>query len=121
MTFAPAQSCSAHIESLAFYVPDNPISIDSLEISNEMRSKLPGIAQEITFISDKDSTEMSIVAARNALERSGLSGSDIGLVISAPTLTTSYGLEIPAVAIRAALDLKKQNVSTWPRVVSDFY
>ena len=106
MTYPAARSCPARIESLAFYLPGDPVSVDSLEISDDMRSKLPGTGQEFTYIADEDSTEMSVAAARNALERADLSASDIGLVISAPTLTTSYGLEIPAIALRAALGLE---------------
>ena len=74
-------------------------------LPDEMRDKLPGIGQEFTFQTDADSTEMSIAAAGMALEYAGLSADDIGLIISAPTLMTSYGFEIPAIAVRAALGL----------------
>jgi 3-oxoacyl-[acyl-carrier-protein] synthase III len=102
-----AKHCSARLRSLEFYLPGEPIDLDGLSISDEMREKLPGIGQEFTFRSTADSTAMSITAARLALEKSGLTPDDIGLVISAPTLTTSYGFEIPAIAVRAALSLDR--------------
>jgi 3-oxoacyl-[acyl-carrier-protein] synthase III len=100
-----AKLCSARLRSLEFYLPGDPIELAGLPIADEMRQKLPGIGQEFTFGSTTNSTEMSIAAAGAALEKSGLGPGDIGLVISAPTLTTSYGLEIPAIAVRAALSL----------------
>jgi 3-oxoacyl-[acyl-carrier-protein] synthase III len=100
-----AKNCSARLRSLEFHLPGNPIDLAGLTMPDEMRGKLRGIGQEFTFRSNVDSTAMSILAARAALEKSGLTPDDIGLVISAPTLTTSYGFEIPAIAVRAGLSL----------------
>ena len=46
-----------------------------------------------------------IKASEKALTQSGLSPENIDLVISAPSLITSYGLEIPSVAIQKSLGL----------------
>ncbi len=87
-------------------MPGQPIALADIDMTDEMRGKLPGIGQEFTFGSDENSTAMSILAARKALAAAGADGKDIGLIISAPTLSTSYGFEIPAIAIRAALGLE---------------
>ncbi len=101
-----ATKCDARIRSLEFYLPGDPVSLAEIDMSDDMRAKLPGIGQEFTFMSDDNSTEMSILAARQALDKAGIDAKDIGLIISAPTLSTSYGFEIPAIAIRAALGLQ---------------
>ena len=106
MSLPPARSCFARIESLEFFLPGEPIPVAKFEVDEDMRSKLPSIGQEFTYVSEKNSTEMSVSAARKAIEHADISPSDIGLVVSAPTLTTSYGLEIPAIALRAELGLE---------------
>ena len=105
MTDPSAKLCSARLRSLEFHLPGDPIELANMPMADEMRDKLPVIGQMFTYGSKEDSTAMSITAAGAALAESGLTPDDIGLVISAPTLTTSYGLEIPAVAIRSALSL----------------
>ncbi|MFM9975211.1 MAG: hypothetical protein ACKVON_11665, partial [Beijerinckiaceae bacterium] len=63
--------------------------------------------QDITHISNEDSTTLMVHAGREALKSSGVAASDISLVISAPSLVTAYGLEIPAVALKAELGLAR--------------
>lgn len=105
VTGPPAAMCDIRFRSLEFHLPGDPHALDGLEISDEMRGKLPGLGQEFSYFSEENSTEMAIVAARSAVEESGIDMAEIGLVISAPTLITSYGLEIPAIAVRNALGL----------------
>ena len=94
-------------DGMGFYFPGEPVAIKSLPLTPEEIKRLPRLGQEITYRSlEEDSTELMVRAARQAIERSGISGSNIRLVISAPSLISSYGLEIPSVAVRAALGLK---------------
>lgn len=105
MSGSPARPCDARFLSLEFHLPGEPIPIDTLDIDDQMRTKLLGTGQEFTYVSDEDSTAMSVRAARSAIAAASISAKDIGLVISAPTLITSYGLEIPSIALRAELEL----------------
>lgn len=107
MAAPSSDTCRTRLVSRALYLPGEPVVLSDIGMSGEMREKLKGTGQEFTFRSDEDSTAMSLAAARAALERSGLEARDIGLVITAPTLTTSYGLEIPAIAIRTGLGLMR--------------
>ncbi len=101
-----ATKCDVRLRSLEFQLPGEPIPLADIDMTDDMREKLSGIGQKFTFRSDENSTEMSIVAARKALQSAGMEARDIGLIISAPTLSTSYGFEIPAIAIRVALGLE---------------
>lgn len=94
------------LRSLEFHLPGPPVPVADLARTEDLRARLQGIGQEFTFRSQLDSTELSIEAARTALEKADVPSDRIGLVVSAPTLTTSYGFEIPAIAIRAALGLE---------------
>ncbi|MEE2997910.1 MAG: hypothetical protein VX700_12285 [Pseudomonadota bacterium] len=106
MSGPPARACNGRLISLEFHLPGEPIPVGGLYMDDEMREKLQGTGQEFTFGSDEDSTAMSVRAACAALDAAGIPAEDIGLVISAPTLITSYGLEIPAIALRAELGLE---------------
>lgn len=97
----------ARIASFGFHFPGKPIDLASLPLEKSERDRLPKLGQKLTYASQIDSTELMVAAARDALARSGVAAEDIATVISAPSLITSYGLEIPAVAIRAALGLKR--------------
>ena len=93
----------ARIASFGFHFPGEPIDIASLPLEKAERDRLPKLGQKVTYASDIDSTELMVAAARDALARSGTAAAQIGTIISAPSLVTAYGLEIPAVAVRAAL------------------
>ncbi len=97
----------ARIAGFGFHFPGQPIDIASLPLEKAERDRLSKLGQKVTYASDIDSTELMVAAARDALARSGATAAQIGTVISAPSLVTAYGLEIPAVAIRAALGLKQ--------------
>lgn len=97
----------ARIGGFGFCFPGEPIDIASLPLDAGERDRQPKLGQEITYASDVDSTALMVSAAADALARSGVSADRIGTVISAPSLVTSYGLEIPAVAVCAALGLKR--------------
>jgi len=104
MTVPPTNN-PARIAALGFHFPGSPLRIDGLPLSPEETGRLPRLGQVITHIADEDSTALMVHAARDVLARHGGTASDIRMVISAPSLVTSYGLEIPAVAVRAELGL----------------
>jgi 3-oxoacyl-[acyl-carrier-protein] synthase III len=93
------------ISNFGVHLPGQPIRLDSLALDPEERERLPKLGQELTFISTENSTELMIHAGRDALSRSKRRPEDIRMVISAPSLITAYGLEIPAIAVRGALGL----------------
>jgi 3-oxoacyl-[acyl-carrier-protein] synthase III len=93
------------IRGFGFFFPGNPITISTLPLTPDEAKRLPRLGQETTHISAEDSTALMIHASRDALKQNGLAAADIRMIISAPSLMTSYGLEIPAVAIGAALGL----------------
>jgi 3-oxoacyl-[acyl-carrier-protein] synthase III len=91
------------IRGFGFHFPGEPVAIASLPLTADEAKRLRRLGQETTYIASEDSTALMIRASRDALERNGVAASDLRMLISAPSLMTSYGLEIPAVAIRAAL------------------
>ena len=95
----------ARISAFGFHFPGDQVEIASLPLTPDERDRLPRLGQAHTFISAEDSTALMVHAARAALERCGRPASALRMVISAPSLMTSYGLEIPAVALRAQLGL----------------
>lgn len=97
----------ARVSGFGFHLPGERIAIADLPLSPDERKRLPGLGQEFTHRSEVDSTALMVLAARDAMERSGVAAADVRLVISAPSLVTGYGLEIPAVAVRAELGLAK--------------
>ncbi|MBT4464707.1 MAG: hypothetical protein HOC60_08500, partial [Rhodospirillaceae bacterium] len=101
----PASKLGVRVRALGFHLPGDPIALGDIDMTSDLRNRLADIGQEFTHQSDGDSTELAIAAAREAMGKAGTPSSSIGLVISAPTLLTSYGFEIPAIAIRAALGL----------------
>ena len=100
-----APSGNVRLRSLGFHLPGQPISLSEIHSSKGMLELMATAGQEFTYRTEGSSTELAIVAARDAMEKAGLQGKDIGFVISAPTLLTSYGFEIPAIALRAELGL----------------
>lgn len=100
-----AARCGARIGAIGIHLPGEPISLGEINLPDTLRRHLERTGQEITYRTSGSSTELAIAAARDTLDKAGISAMDIGMVISAPTLLTGYGLEIPAVAIRAELGL----------------
>lgn len=100
-----ASKCDIRIRELGINLPGPRIPLSDVDLPDDLRRKLAPTGQEFTHRSEGSSTDLAIAAAGAALEKSGLNPDRIGLVISAPTLLTGYGFEIPAVAIRAALGL----------------
>jgi 3-oxoacyl-[acyl-carrier-protein] synthase III len=97
------QNPRIRIRGFGFHFPGEPVAISSLPLTADEAKRLPRLGQETTYISSEDSTALMIHASRDALARNAMAASDLRMFISAPSLMTSYGLEIPAVAIRAAL------------------
>ncbi|MHA1598072.1 MAG: hypothetical protein ACTSV1_05055 [Alphaproteobacteria bacterium] len=100
-----ASKLGVRLKALGFHLPGERIGLDGIDMTSHLRDRLADIGQEFTYRSDGSSTELAIAAAADAMTRAASAPADIGLVISAPTLLTSYGFEIPAVAVRAALGL----------------
>lgn len=98
--------CDARIRGMGFHIPGSPLPVAEIDLPEETRSQLASTGQEFTFRSDCSSSELGIEAAREALRQCGVGAGDIGLVITAPTLLSAYGFDIPAVAVRAALGLE---------------
>lgn len=100
-------NCGVRIRGLGFHLPGRPIALVDVDMPADLRERLKDTGQEFTYRADVDSTALTIAAAEQAMAAARTEPKDIGLVISAPTLLTSYGLEIPAVAVRAVLGLRK--------------
>ena len=96
----------AKILGLEVYLPGDPISVGDLGAPEEVVQKLQNTGQRHTYLAEENSTELSMRASQLALESSRTNAKDIAYIISAPTLLTSHGLEIPATAIRASLQLE---------------
>lgn len=107
MKHGSAPAGEARIASIGLHFPGEPIDIASLPLEKIERDRLPKLGQKITYASDINSTELMVAAARDVLAQSGAEAARIGTIISAPSLVTAYGLEIPAVAVRAALGLNQ--------------
>jgi 3-oxoacyl-[acyl-carrier-protein] synthase III len=95
------------IRGFGFHFPGEPVDISTLPLTADEAKRLPRLGQQITHISTEDSTALMVHASHDALRQCQIAVEDIRMVISAPSLMTSYGLEIPAVAIRAALGSSK--------------
>ncbi|WP_342710229.1 hypothetical protein AAFG13_38705 [Bradyrhizobium sp. B124] len=95
------------IRGFGFHFPGEPVEISTLPLTADEAKRLPRLGQQITHISTEDSTALMVHAGRDALRQCQIAPDDIRMVISAPSLITSYGLEIPAVAVRAALGSSK--------------
>lgn len=100
-----ASRCGARIGAMGIHLPGEPISLAGIDLPDALSRHLEKTGQEITYSTGGSSTELAVSAARETLKKAGIGAADIGLVISAPTLLTGYGLEIPAIAIRAELRL----------------
>jgi len=97
--------CGARIGAIGIHLPGKPIRLAEIDQPDAISRHLEKTGQEITYSTGRSSTDLAVSAARETLEKAGIGAADIGMVISAPTLLTGYGLEIPAVAIRAELGL----------------
>lgn len=94
------------ILNMGFAIPGEPLALRPLIAQSEtFLPRLSALHQEFTHRSDVDSTTLALDAARSVISTSGVNPLDIELVITAPTLLSGYGLEIPAVAVRAQLNL----------------
>ena len=91
------------IRGFGFYFPGEPIEISTLPLTGDETKRLLRLGQRTTHISTEDSTALMVHASHDALRQCQITPADIRMVISAPSLMTSYGLEIPSVAVRAAL------------------
>ena len=98
-------SSGIRLRSLCFNLPGQPIPLSEVNASEEMTDLMAGTGQEFTFCTQDTSTDLAVIAARKSMQEAGVKADQIGLVISAPTLLTSYGFEIPAVGVRAALGI----------------
>jgi 3-oxoacyl-[acyl-carrier-protein] synthase III len=102
-----AVQCGVRLRGMGFSLPGSQIDLLKMDLAPELKKRLGETGQEFTYKSDLNSTELAISAAREAMGNAGVHPNDIGLVISAPTLLTSYGFEIPAIAIQADLELEQ--------------
>ena len=106
MNAAQRNNPALRIESFGFCLPGEPIPLAGLNLDPDERQRLVALGQEFTFQAhEANSTALMVEAARAALKSAGAGPRDVGLVISAPSLITAYGLEIPAVEVRATLGL----------------
>jgi 3-oxoacyl-[acyl-carrier-protein] synthase III len=95
----------ARVAAFGFEFPGQPIILKSLVLNDADTDQLRATGQEFTYRSESDSTELSILAAGRALAAAGVPSSEVGLVVSAPSLISAHALEIPAVTLRARLGL----------------
>ncbi|MBF0381179.1 MAG: hypothetical protein HQL69_09185 [Magnetococcales bacterium] len=94
------------ISGVGFYLPGEPLPITDLDLSQQELQRLPNLAQEFFHRSTQSSTALMVNAGSKAMEDAGVQPQDIGMVISAPSLITGHGLEIPAVTVRNQLKLQ---------------
>jgi 3-oxoacyl-[acyl-carrier-protein] synthase III len=87
------------------YLPGEKILLESLSLGPAERRRLKALCQQYTYVSAQDSTELMLRASEAALSELRLKRPQFAHVISAPSLITAYGLEIPAVALRAKMQL----------------
>jgi 3-oxoacyl-[acyl-carrier-protein] synthase III len=104
MAYQPKHS-EFFVESIAFSLPSQAVELTSFDLSEQEKKILMETGQEKTYLTHKGSTDLAISSAKNCLEHSNEDPKNIDLVISAPALITSYGLDIPAVAVGANLNL----------------
>jgi 3-oxoacyl-[acyl-carrier-protein] synthase III len=96
---------TTRIREIGFYLPGLPIPLTKLPLTQDEQIRLKKIGQKFFYTSSSGSTELMIKASEKALDQSSLSPDQISMIISAPSLITSYGLEIPSVAIRNSLGI----------------
>lgn len=96
----------ARLAGFGFELPGERLQLSNYIQNAEALSRLEVLGQQFTFKAQSNSTVLAISAAARALEAASTKPDDIGLIISAPSLLTAYGFEIPAVAARAALKLR---------------
>jgi 3-oxoacyl-[acyl-carrier-protein] synthase III len=101
-----SKATNARLVGFAVAVPGERLAISALPLSPAERERLPRLQQEIVYRGG-DPTALMIEAAASALTNSGRAADDIGLVITAPSLLTMHGLEIPAIAIKNQLGLRR--------------
>jgi 3-oxoacyl-[acyl-carrier-protein] synthase III len=103
MTLTP----SVRISSFGLYFPGEVKRLDTLPLTFDENKRLGRLGQVFTHISDEDSTVLMVEAGRRAILSGNHDADRISMVISAPSLITSYGLEIPSVAVKASLGLSR--------------
>ncbi len=91
------------IESLKFYFPGERIELSSLDLNDHEQKLVEKSGQRFTYTSTNGSTALALEACKKSLENRNRD--KIGLVISASSLLTSTGLEIPAISLRSDLKL----------------
>lgn len=97
---------NVRIQRMAFALPDTRIDLETLDLPENDRARLPSLGQEFSHTDDADSTSLMVEATAKVISDLEDPARQIGMVISAPSLISAYGLEIPAVAIRARLGLQ---------------
>lgn len=94
------------IAATAVYLPGDPIPIAALDDDPKLAERLAPLGQEFTFVAPgRSSTDLMEEAARLLFAQPDVHRETIGQVISAPSLLSGYGFEIPAIALRAKLGL----------------
>ena len=91
---------------MAFALPEPTIDLETLDLSEEDRARLPRLGQSFSHRSETDSTSLMIEAAMDAVSGLDEPAREVGMIISAPSLISAYGLDIPAVAICAELGME---------------
>jgi 3-oxoacyl-[acyl-carrier-protein] synthase III len=95
------------IRHIAFSLPHEKIDLETLAVSQDDKARLHRLGQRVSHQSNTDSTSLMVEAAKNAISVLNNPADQIGMIISAPSLISAFGLEIPAVAIRSKLGLEK--------------
>ncbi|MBF0440080.1 MAG: hypothetical protein HQL93_13310 [Magnetococcales bacterium] len=102
-----SQSTIARVKGLGFALPGERVPLTRLNLSSEESARLKGLKQEFFHWSPGSSTDLMTEAGALALANANTKKNEIGMVITAPSLITSYGLEIPAIEIRNRLGLHR--------------
>jgi len=98
------------ISGLGFYVPDNVVTNDDLskimDTNDEWIQERTGIHERRHIVRGEDTTTtMGVKAAKIAIERSGVSNSDIDFIIFA-TISPDYYFPGPGVELQKELGMK---------------
>lgn len=97
-------SARVRIADLGVFLPGERVPLLSFPLVPDELARLTALGQEYTYLSAVDSTELMVLAAHEVLQKSGVEPHKLQMIISAPSLITSYGLEIPAIAVKTRVD-----------------
>jgi len=97
----------ARISAFASYLPGDRRPLTEVDPGPGLEKRLANLGQAFTHIAEgQSSTDLMVEAAGRLVAGHPDAKAGIGQVISAPSLLSGYGFDIPAIAVSAALGLE---------------